>query len=223
VTAPYRSELDALRERKESLEREIARIREQTQGLEGLRRTERELAEELAGIEHRLGARRALPTLDQIKVASPCSASWDEMVGDDRVRFCGSCAKNVYNLSAMPREEAEALIRERLGAELCVRFFQRADGTVMTADCPVGAKRKQRKKLALAVAGAGAMAAAALSFAERRTVQGEMRVGAIAVRQPDLPVMGSAEAPPPPVPDTAPPPSPVQGRLRPFNASETRR
>src|SRR5688572_20020017 len=36
--------------------------------------------------------------LTQIRVASPCRARWDEMEGDERVRFCGHCQKNVYHL-----------------------------------------------------------------------------------------------------------------------------
>jgi hypothetical protein len=41
--------------------------------------------------------------LDRIRIASPCKVSWDEMAGDDRVRFCGHCAKDVYDLSALGR------------------------------------------------------------------------------------------------------------------------
>jgi len=60
------------------------------------------------------------------------------MVGDDRARFCGQCQKHVYNLSSLTADEAVALIREREGG-LCARFYRRADGTVLTSDCPVGA------------------------------------------------------------------------------------
>lgn len=82
--------------------------------------------------------------LDNIRVASPCPTAWDEMYGDDRKRFCSECKLNVYNLSGMTRREAESLVRNHEG-RLCVRFFKRADGTVLTADCPVGwAKIKQR-------------------------------------------------------------------------------
>ncbi|MBX3190404.1 MAG: hypothetical protein KF819_25615 [Labilithrix sp.] len=169
---PYRSEIDALRERKESLQQELAKLREQTTQLESLRARESELAKELAGVEGALGregTKRALPMLDDIKVASPCKAEWSEMLGDDRVRFCLSCEKNVYNLSSMTRADAEALLRERMGNELCVRFYQRADGTILTQDCPEGAKTKRRKKLAIAIAGAGAMAAATLTAFEKTT------------------------------------------------------
>ena len=41
--------------------------------------------------------------LEQIRVASPCHANWDEMTGTDQARFCGQCRKNVYNLSEMTR------------------------------------------------------------------------------------------------------------------------
>src|SRR5690606_27829947 len=52
-------------------------------------------------------------SLDVIEVPSPCPESWEGMKGDGPVRFCGLCEMNVYNLSAMTRDEAEALVRER--------------------------------------------------------------------------------------------------------------
>lgn len=51
---------------------------------------------------------------------------------------------NVYNLSEMSRRQAEELIASREGG-LCVRFYQRADGTVLTRDCPVGLRHLVRK------------------------------------------------------------------------------
>ena len=75
--------------------------------------------------------------LDHLKVASPCSADWNEMYGSDRKRFCGDCKLNVYNLSGMTRTEAENLLMNSEG-RLCVRYYRRSDGTVLTQDCPVG-------------------------------------------------------------------------------------
>lgn len=66
------------------------------------------------------------------------------MTGDEKARFCGSCRKNVYNLSEMTRAEAEALILEKEG-RLCVRFYQRSDGTVLTKDCPKGIRAVQKR------------------------------------------------------------------------------
>jgi hypothetical protein len=73
--------------------------------------------------------------LDDISIANPCEASWEQMRGDDRVRYCGACRLNVYNLSSMSWDEADALIRQKEGL-LCVRLYRRADGTVLTRDCP---------------------------------------------------------------------------------------
>jgi hypothetical protein len=85
--------------------------------------------------------------LNNLKVASPCSQDWDTMVGDNRKRYCGECKLNVFNLSGMPKVEAENLIMNAEG-RLCVRFYKRADGSVITEDCPVGwAKVKQRTKV----------------------------------------------------------------------------
>jgi hypothetical protein len=75
--------------------------------------------------------------LENIKIASPCSQDWNEMIGSERKRFCGECKLNVYNLSGMSRAEAENLLLNSEG-RLCVRFYRRADGSVLTKDCPVG-------------------------------------------------------------------------------------
>ena len=85
--------------------------------------------------------------LNNISIASPCSADWEEMYGDVRKRFCGDCKLNVYNLSGMTRDEAEILIMNAEG-RLCIRFYKRADGSVITQDCPVGWTRvKQRTRM----------------------------------------------------------------------------
>ena len=82
--------------------------------------------------------------LNNLKVASPCSQDWDAMIGSDRKRFCGECRLNVYNLSGMSRTEAENLLLNSEG-RLCVRFYKRADGTVLTKDCPVGWQAVKRR------------------------------------------------------------------------------
>lgn len=80
---------------------------------------------------------RSLSLLDSVRIASPCSASWSQMKGDERVRYCEDCRLNVYNFAAMSREDGEKLIREAEG-RLCGILYRRADGTVLTRDCPVG-------------------------------------------------------------------------------------
>lgn len=97
--------------------------------------------------------------LRHVRVAAPCKADWDQMLGSDRVRFCGQCNLNVYNLSGMTRADAESLIAANEG-RLCVRFYRRADGSIITRDCPVGLRAIQRRMSYLV----RATAAAVLSF-----------------------------------------------------------
>jgi hypothetical protein len=97
--------------------------------------------------------------LDGVRVAAPCPANWERMVGDARMRYCGQCNLHVYNLSGMTRTEAEALIANTEG-RLCVRFYRRADGTVLTRNCPVGLRALKRRVSRTA----GAMLSAALGF-----------------------------------------------------------
>ncbi len=81
-----------------------------------------------------------LPTLEplnRITIANPCPASWKRMKGDEQVRHCDQCDLNVYNLSEMSASEATDLIQRKEG-RLCVRFYRRMDGTVITSDCSGG-------------------------------------------------------------------------------------
>lgn len=147
--------------------------------------------------------------LDGIRIASPCSQSWDAMAGDARVRFCGACRLHVYDLSAMTRPEAEALVRGREG-RLCVRFHRRPDGTVLTKDCPVGLRALRRRISLLA----GALAAALLGI----LTAGCARSGGGAAAAPppaaNTPpeVMGKIACPEPLQGDVAPPPV-LQGEM----------
>jgi hypothetical protein len=82
--------------------------------------------------------------LDRVRVASPCSARWEDMEGDERTRFCGQCRKNVFNFSAMTSTEVATLLRQTEG-RLCGRFYRRTDGRMLTTDCPAGARRRRNR------------------------------------------------------------------------------
>jgi hypothetical protein len=118
----------------------------------------------------------------RLRIASPCKADWDAMRGDDAVRHCGACDKHVYNLSEMTTTQVEALLREA-GETPCVRFYQRHDGTVMTGDCPIGA-RSRRRVQTLAGLGAGALAAFGLAVSPSVASGGE-----------EAPLMGAVPGP----------------------------
>jgi hypothetical protein len=140
--------------------------------------------------------------LTNIKVASPCPANWDEMYGDNRKRFCGECKLNVYNLSGMSRDDAENLIQNAEG-RLCVRFFQRADGTVITADCPVGWARVKHRVRVVATA-AFSMVLALFSglfvvsmFAGKKTTVGVLKIPRATPTPTPMPLMGAVAMPSP--------------------------
>jgi hypothetical protein len=84
--------------------------------------------------------------LDSLEIVSPCTVSWSSMEGDDVVRFCGKCRKNVYNVAAMTRVEALELI-DRLHGRGCMRLTRRRDGTVTTGDCWSVLRRARRRGL----------------------------------------------------------------------------
>jgi hypothetical protein len=141
---------------------------------------------------------KPVPLLARIRVATPCHADWNEMTGDERVRHCASCKKDVFNLSDMTREQAERLIIEKHG-DLCARYYQRTDGTILLADCSVGIRQKRTTRVL--AAGAAAM------LAGTGVVAGYLRLShhhaAPAPVIDDDPVMGrmavvQPEPPPPP-------------------------
>jgi hypothetical protein len=199
----YRTDVDALESRREPLRRELDEIRARLRGEPDLRARATRLENELRGVDVEQ-RKRSLPMLEDVRIASPCNMSWDEMKGDEKSRFCGKCEKKVYNLSAMTREEAEQFMATRT-AEVCVRLYKRADGTVMTSDCPVGVRRKRVRRAAIALAGTSVLAAAAALGVRSmgtcsRAVMGEVAVSGTADHP--IAVMGSAPTPHP----TAPPP-----------------
>ncbi len=95
--------------------------------------------------------------LDSIRIAAPCTADWNSMTGDERIKFCGMCKKNVYNISEMSRAEAADFIRESEG-KACIRMYQRKDGTVITDNCPVGLRKLRDRSRAIIAACASAFA-----------------------------------------------------------------
>ena len=126
----YRNDVDALAARATAL------------GFEVVAKTEE--LERAGALLEDARARAKLPILDNIRIASPCFADWHAMTGDERVRHCGSCKKDVFNISALTRDQADALLREKHG-ELCGRYYQRKDGTIILADCTIGKARKRRR------------------------------------------------------------------------------
>lgn len=188
----YRDDLDALAARHDALDVEVAEMTRER--------------DRVADLIADARARARLPVLPNLRVASPCTADWNQMTGDDRVRHCATCDKDVFNLSSMTRDEAEALVLERAG-NLCARYYQRTDGTILLADCTVGvAGKRKRRVIAAGAAALLAGGAGAAWWVKHR--QPEVTMGSVGfVDTENVHVRVQAEeleAPPPPVPDPEP-------------------
>jgi hypothetical protein len=177
----YRNDIDALDARKTALEFEVEQ-----------KTRERDLA---AMLLHEAKARAKLPILDNIRVATPCKADWNEMLGDDRVRHCMKCDKDVFNLSQMTRDDAESLLREKQG-NLCARYFQRADGTIITSDCVVG--KQQRRRRRVVAAGAAALLAGAGAFTWKLMTDEPSGPTGTMGEISSVEIVGGMQGPPPP-------------------------
>lgn len=83
-------------------------------------------------------------SIDRMRIASPCPMNWDKMTGDHRARYCDLCNLHVYNISELTSREVKTLIANTEG-RICARLYKRADGTVITKDCPVGLRAIRRR------------------------------------------------------------------------------
>ena len=164
------------------------RLAEEIERLEG-RLAPSATVNELANVRRGLGGPRGPGiALTDVRIGFQCKQRWEDMVGDDRVRACRGCDRPVFNLSEMTRAEAEAVLATR-GITPCVRFYRRADGTVMTSDCPSGAPRRRLAVVASSLAATATLAAApafaqpspdsaALTTADSGAISGKVKDGA---------------------------------------------
>lgn len=113
-----------------------------------------------------MSRRVSLEVLKSVRIAAPCLMSWDDMTPvhgtDGRVRHCDACRLNVHNISGMSAGEAAELLGR--GDDLCVRMYQREDGTVLTQDCPVGLAGLRQKARRWVASGSAAVVASLLTF-----------------------------------------------------------
>jgi hypothetical protein len=152
----------------------------------------------------------------KLQVVAPCNEDWDRMPGGDDIRFCGKCRQNVYNLSALTESQA----RELAQGPVCVRFFHRGDGTVITRKCPPMMEAARRRLVALAAGGLALLPLAAGFWGSvawlRGLVQGRRQPEEemMGLRGP-RPMMGEPVAVPPPAMGAAMPEPPLMGKPAP--------
>jgi hypothetical protein len=161
---PFRSRPEALHQREEQLVADLRQLGEQAKDIES----------KLAHVRALLASPDNQPALDDLAAASPCDARWEAMAGDERVRHCGACRKNVYNLEALTRREARALLIEN--EEPCIRLRRRPDGTVITGDCPEGVRTIRRRRVAGAALLVGVSAGLVTAQASRVTMGAMQRL-----------------------------------------------
>jgi len=160
----YRDERTVLEEREEALRRTLEEVRSRSRALsQESVDLEAELAKVTTDLDN-LRKKRQLP-IARTLIASPCDVPWSSMRGDDRVRHCTECARDVHNLSAMTQPEVDAFLQEMAGAATlpCITLYQRADGTMLTADCPVGMRQRKKRAFLAAAIGTGAAAIVGLT------------------------------------------------------------
>jgi exonuclease VII small subunit len=169
----------AYRTRRQHLEHRLCALQAERLELEASlaeleRATERRecVEDELAQVEAAMAQYEDRRHLRTLRLATPCHARWDDMVGNGRVRFCLGCSKNVYDFSALSTEECLKLVYQHEG-KVCAHFHRRRDGTVLTSDCREGARRR-RKVVGLMIV--AATSAAACSVA---TVPWESTLGGV--------------------------------------------
>lgn len=98
-------------------------------------------------------------SLNLIEIPKPCEVPWDSMKGNDRIRFCDQCSKNVYNISDMSESQAMKLLIDSEG-KVCISMLKRADGTIVSDNCPpiLRPVRNSYRKLAAVISAAIALA-----------------------------------------------------------------
>lgn len=105
--------------------------------------------------------------LRKLRVAEPCSENWNEMFGNDRVRFCSHCAKSVNDISAMSPKEALRLVKRTRG-NICIRYIEHP----VTKEPVIGGRLYQiaRRAPALAAGVVGAtLGLSAMTYAQGGT------------------------------------------------------
>lgn len=129
--------------------REDAEVEDERRGLLGELDEVRRSLEQLAP--------RGLPVLSSLRLVRGCDVAWETMVGSARVRHCGICDREVYDLTAMDADEIESFVAARREALPCMRLYRRFDGRVQAGPCA------RPRKLGRAIAVATALGLAALA------------------------------------------------------------
>jgi hypothetical protein len=143
----------------------------------------------LTGAKH-FGASIATEnSLQNLQIASPCPSDWNKMVGNEQVRHCSECNLNVYNLSAMTERQVSELVAGHQGKRLCARLYRRADGTILTQECPWRWRTLKRRASRLAGAVLTAMMSVSFAISKNKAPQPACECQQAAAKEPAIALM----------------------------------
>jgi hypothetical protein len=97
-----------------------------------------------------------------MRTATPCDASWESMSGDERVRRCTLCDRDVFDLAQVSAPQSLELLCRGGASPSSLHLHRRKDGTVITSDCARGIARRKRRLAVLGVAAGAAATVASL-------------------------------------------------------------
>jgi hypothetical protein len=98
------------------------------------------------------------------RIQTPCPKRWDELIGDEKKRFCSECRLHVHNGAALTRDEATALVQGGTG-RVCMRLELDPVGEPVFRDSEPATRRSLRRRTFAARAAAWAMSAGAAVLA----------------------------------------------------------
>jgi hypothetical protein len=128
-------------------------------------------------------------SLRSITVTSPCLADWDQMTGNDQIRFCEHCNLKVHNLSELSYSQAARLVARSQG-RLCVRYYRDSQGAAITKQA--SRKLHQIGRRATRIAAGAFSATLSLATAAAQTSANFQSNSAYSSQaQPDKPVFAS--------------------------------
>lgn len=73
--------------------------------------------------------------LNNLAIVSPCSIDWQDLSGDDRIRYCSDCNLHVHNFAAMTSGEIDLLMQSDSN-RVCGRIT-RFEGAIITKDSKI--------------------------------------------------------------------------------------
>ena len=69
--------------------------------------------------------------LENVSVETPCSADWNEMMGNEEVRHCHQCQRNIHNISEMPKRRALKVLNQK-DEIVCISYFKDEKNKIIT-------------------------------------------------------------------------------------------